>query len=340
MKKILLSATLLTAFCSMAQVIETSDFTAYTNGNIGTTTNGSTAGQGGFFTLGGSNADYRILNDGVQHGRVFQLTGSAGSTDDHFMWKDGLDLAWAVREDGNDILEIEFDYFTGSVTTSQNSIRLLIFNADLSKILGGYMIAQNTKIISGLAYYEDDPGNGTYQYSLGSDNNDIVLPNNSWIRLGMSFKRSDGKVIWKGPGFDSFTNGTTAGEDPAEIDFLATAIYDEGAENTVASTARFDNYIVRAVAVDGLLGADHFESSQMTISVFPNPVVDRVTIFSKGNAIDKISITDMNGRIIKEAQFDGLENIDLDVTALSKGIYMMVITTADHQTTVKKIVKK
>lgn len=338
MKKILLSATLLTAFYGTAQVIETSDFTEYTNGNIGTTTNGSTAGQGGFFTLGGSNSDYRILNDGVQHGRVFQLTGSAGSTTDHFMWKNGLNLAWAARESGNDILEIEFDYYTGPATVSQNSIRLLILNGDLSRILGGYMIAQDTKIISGLAYYEDDPGNGTYQYSLGVDGEDIVLPNNTWIRLGMSFKRSDGKVIWKGPGFDVFTNGTTAGENPAEIDFLATATYQEGIENTVASTARFDNYIVRAVAVDGLLGADHFETSQTAISIYPNPANNVININSE-KTITKISLTDLNGRTVNEMNYNHTTHAVLDVSALAKGIYLMQVDN-ENGTVTKKIIKK
>jgi len=339
MKKIILSVALLTAISSFAQVIDTSDFTAYTNGNIGTTTSGSTAGQGGFFTLGGSNTDYRILNDGVQHGRVFQLTGPAGSTGEHYMWKDGLNPAWAARESGNDILEIAFDYFTGPATASQNSIRLLILNGDLSKILGGYMIAQNTKVISGLAYYEDDPGNGTYQYSLGAEGEEVVLPDNTWIRLGMSFKRSDGKVIWRGPGFDSFTNGTTAGENPAEIDFLATAIYDEGAENTVASTARFDNYIVRAVAVDQLLASDQFELSQTAISVYPNPAADQITVSSDGETIDKITITDTNGRIINESSQKNTTTAILDLSALAKGMYLMQIDTENKSVT-KKIIKK
>jgi len=342
MKKILLSLTMLAGiYNATGQLIEASDFTSYTNGNIGTLTTGNTAGQGGFFTLGGDNSDYRILNGGVEHGRVFQITGSATSTVDRFMWKNGLASAWAARDTGNDILEVEFDYFTGPITTSQNSIRLNIYNADLSKVLAGYMIAQSTKIISGLAYYEDDPGNGTYRYSLGTTSNpDVTLPADTWVRLGISFKKSDGKVIWKGPGFDAFTNGTTAGQNPDRIYFIATAIDADGAENTVASTARFDNYVVRAVATDMLLNvSDVGNTIDSNIVVFPNPVNEVINIAAKGTAIEKIIIVDMNGRIVKEAVFKGISDIQMDLSELSKGIYMMSISS-DKGSVVKKVVKK
>lgn len=342
MKKILLSLTMLAGFYNATgQLIEASDFTSYTNGNIGTLTNGSSAGQGGFFTLGGENSDYRILNGGVEHGRVFQITGSATSTVDRFMWKNGLAAAWASRDAGNDILEIEFDYFTGPVTTSQNSIRLNIYNADLSKLLAGYMIAQDTKMITGLAYYEDDPGNGTYQYSLGTTGTpDVILPADSWVRLGISFKKSDGKVIWKGPGFDAFTNGTTAGQNPDRIYFMATAIYADGAENTVASTARFDNYTVRATATDMLLNVNDSDNGMdSNIVVFPNPATDIINIASKTTFVEKIVIIDMNGRTVQERFFKGNTEIQMDLSELSKGIYMMNILS-DRGSIVKKIVKK
>ena len=340
MKRILLSSAALSFFYSTtAQVFESNDFSAYTNGNIGTNTNGNVIGQGGFYTLNGVNTDYRILNDGPQHGKVFQITGSATSETDRFMWKEGLPTAWAAREEGNDILEIEFDYFTGPITLSNNSMRVMVFNADYSKVLAGFMVEQDTKIVSGLAYYSDDDGAGLYQFSLGSDAEpDVILPVNTWVRLGMSFKKSEGKVIWKGPGFDAYANGTTAGEDPAEIDFIATAIDAPGAANAVASTARFDNYIVRAVAVDGLLGVENLQST-IAIVVYPNPVNNIFNISTKGNPIDSVTIADMNGRIVKEAQYEKVSQIEMDLSALSKGIYLMNIISGD-KSDVKKIIKE
>jgi len=339
MKRILLSLAMLSVFYSTtAQVFETNDFSAYTNGNIGTNTNGNVIGQGGFYTLNGINTDYRILNDGLPHAKVLQLTGSATSETDRFMWKEGLPMAWAAREEGNDILEIEFDYFTGPISLSNNSMRVVVFNADYSKVLAGFMVEQDTKIVSGLAYYSDDDGAGLFQFSLGSNSEpDVILPTNTWVRLGMGFKKSEGKVIWKGPGFDSFANGTTAGEDPAEIDFIATAIDAPGATNAVASTARFDNYIVRAVAVDGLLGVENVQTAA-TIAVYPNPVNNIVNITTKGNPVDRITIADMNGRIVKEAQFDKVSQIEMDLSPLSKGIYLMNITSG-NKSDVKKIIK-
>jgi len=341
MRKILLSFAILSGICAQAQLIDSSDFTSYTNGAIGTNVTGTVPGQGGFYTLHGTNLDYRILNDGVAHGRVFQLTGAANATEDHFMWKDGLPAAWAAREAGNDILEVEFDYYTGPITLSRNSMRLNIYNADLSKVLAGFMIEQDTKIISGLAYYSDDQGTGTYKYSLGTESNpDLVLPINTWVRLGMSFKKGDGKVIWKGPGFDSYTNGTTAGLDPSEIDFIATAVYNPGDENTAGSTARFDNYVVRAVDTDGLLlSVDQFANNAQNATVYPNPVSDLVNIAVKNHNIMQVSVLDMNGRIVKMEKFENSSTVKTDLSELSAGIYMMDILS-DETHILKKIVKK
>ena len=158
MKKLLLSLSLfVTVFTANSQVLDTEDFSAYTVGNIGTDITGVTSGQDNWLTFatGGSNADFQIINDGAPHDNVLQMTGSATATGNKFMWKAGFADVWDFRDAGNDILEIEYDYFTGPVTTSKNTQRIILYNADGTKVLGGLLYATDTRIISGLSYYNN-----------------------------------------------------------------------------------------------------------------------------------------------------------------------------------------
>ena len=75
MKKILSSLFLVGSLMAFgqAQSILTENFDALTNGNIGTDATGTTAGQNSWYTQGGTNADYQIVNVDAAHGKSFQI---------------------------------------------------------------------------------------------------------------------------------------------------------------------------------------------------------------------------------------------------------------------------
>lgn len=336
MKKLLLSiAFLTTSFYSQAQVLLSDNFNSLTVGNIGTDITGATTGQGGFYTdaAGGAATNFQIVNEGGAYGNVVQLTGSSTATGTRYLWRDGLTAAWTGRTAGNDIIEVDYEFFTGPVTTSKNTVRVILYNSDYTKVLGGLSMVLDTKVISGLSYYDNAGTLGNYLFNLGST--PVALTANTWVRVGFSFNKTTGEVIFRGPGFDGSVPGAGAGTDPAEIDYIMTA----GTGNALAGVGKYDNLVAKASATDTLLGVKSNQLTDAGFSVYPNPAMNVINFSNTTDAVvSSIEMTDMNGRIVKSEKVNATEG-QISVSDLTTGMYMMKITT-DQGTAVKKIVKQ
>ncbi len=358
MKKLLLSLFMISSSFAYSQILQSEDFNSLTVGDIGTDLTGVTPGQGGWLTFnstGGTNSansNYQIVVEGGDFGNVFQFTGSNGATGNKFMWKSGLPAVWADRTPGNNIIEVEFDYFTGPTTSSLNSFRVYIYSAEASpKVLAGMGIAKNatisalpfTNVVSGFAHWTSTPGTGTYSFGLGpATTSPIVLPVDTWVRMGFSFNVTTGEVKWKGPGFDASFTGSeafpvvTAGLEPGEIDFIAIA----GTGNTVASVSKFDNYVAKASNTDTLLSVDGQNLVSNAISAYPNPTKDKFVVDTNNESqIKAIVITDLNGRVVKNVNFENVASTaQVDISDLNLGVYFLTITT-DLGVGTSKIIK-
>jgi hypothetical protein len=347
MKKTLLFLTFISFSFGFAQVLQSEDFNSLNVGNVGTDINGATPGQGGWLTFGGSNTDYQIVAE--TSGSSLRISGSSTATGTRFMWKDGLDLAWASRTSGNEIIEVEFNFNPSSNSTSLNGFRVYIYSNEATpKVLAGIGIAKNAtvggvpyqNVVQGFAYWTSTPGTGTYSFGLGPDaNTPITLTANTWVRLGFSFNKTTGEIIWKGPGFNATFTGNatfptvTNGIDPGELDFVITA----GTGNTLAGLGFFDNLISRASATDTLLSIDSVGISDSSFAIYPNPTSNLLNISNNNNFdIKNISITDINGRVVKN-QVGSLTQIN--VSDLNAGVYFITIEAAEGKTT-KKFIKE
>jgi len=339
MKKVLLSLSLLASLGLTAQVLESDDFSTLAIGNIGASN--TTAGQGDFYSLNGVATDFQIVADNdITRGNVLQITGSNTDAGTRYLWRDGLADNWSFRDAGNNILEVEFDFFTGPVTTSKNSVSLLVFDGTLDKVLAGLSFQMDTKIIQGVANYDARTQGGelaNYNFRLGAT--DFVLPANTWVRVGSSFNKTTGEVKWRGPGFNGYIMGAATGADAGEADFIVSPNYVATPANTVASAVRFDNYTIKAEATDRLLAVDNTTTVATSFDVFPNPVNNVVNVSNaQNNTVNKITVTDVNGRIVKEAKYSNETNVQMNVSELSSGVYMMNISS-EKGSTVKKIIK-
>lgn len=343
MKKLLLLITLgLTFITSNAQVIINDNHNSLSIGNVGIDFTGVTAGQGDYFTGGSSNSEFVIASDVPTQGNVVNIIGSATATGNKFMWKN-ISTAWTNRTIGNNILNVEFDIFTGATTTSKNTARVYIYNSNGSTVLAGLSLNFESKALSGIAYY--DPNNGgvnpvnTYSFNLGAANAVLSLTANTWVRMGVSYNTTTREVIWKGPGFYTGLTGAvpaTGTNTPSEIDYLHTA----GTGNTLSVTSRFDNLLAIAAATENLLGSSDFNLASSKFSVTPTPANDFINISNTDNIlVSAISITDLNGRVVKLNSYSNVSDFQVNVSDLASGIYMMNITS-DKGSVTKKIVKK
>ena len=333
MKKILLSLCVLTINTFFAQTLETENYEALTVGNLSTNITGASPGQGGnyLYASGGAVTDAQIVNEGGTQGKVLQVIGSAANLT-KFVYKMGLGASWNARTSGNNIVDIEYDFFTGPATTSKNTFEIRIYDATQTKTLTGFTMAADTKILRGLAYFNNAGTLGNYAFQLGPSTTtpNIILTPNTWVRVGCSYNKTTGEVKWKGPGFDGFVMGAGTATDIDEIDFLVTG---GGTTNAASATTKFDNYSAVAKAASALLSNNEIITQKF--SIYPNPANDLVTI-SKNSAIDitSITVTDINGRIVKEINNDATT---INVSDLNAGVYFLKINTAEGSGTTKLI---
>jgi len=335
------------------EIFMTEDFSNFTPGNLGTDFTGATAGQGGLYTFASngavptttnnaSNENFQIVvSDGDN---ALQLTGPNGDKGSRIAWKGGLADHWAARADGNNIIEVEFDFYTGATTDSQNNMRMVIYDVTRLKVLGGFSVNMATKVISGVANYDASaqPGGsiGNYLFFLGGNGVELTLDEESWVTLGVSYDYTTGRVTWRGPGINGFVMGAAAGTDPDEVDIAATSGSTATVPNTAATTGLFDNIIISNTDVDSLLGLAATPAIVANqLSAYPNPANDVVTISNDNSiAMQSAQIVDINGRTIKTVNLNGVSQATINVSELTSGIYFMNITTERGKIS-KKIIK-
>ena len=101
---------------------------------------------------------------------------------------------------------------------------------------------------------------------------------------------------------------------------------------TAATSLRLDT-----INMTSVLGTNEFLNSKFSIS--PNPANDFISISNSDNiSVKSISLTDLNGRVVKQISYSDASNIQVNVADLASGMYLMNITS-DQGTATKKVVK-
>ncbi len=354
MKKTLLTlaAFSFVAFAS-AQGVLTQNFNGLNIGNVGTDITGVEAGQAGYTTLStngvapttstnAGNDNFQIIAGDAAHGNVLQITGPNGDKGSRFMFNEGLDAFWDARPAGEDIIEIDWSFYSGPATASKNQMRGVLYNEDGTKILGGLSFAMDTKILSAISYYDNStaPGGNVANYLFNLAAGGLTLEADTWYTFGFSFNNATGEIIVRTG--DGEANGTipgaAAGEMPFEFDIIATSGSSAaGGNNTVAGIGLYDNLVIRTSSEDTLLGVADNAVQVTAISVYPNPASDVINI--SGADVKTVSFADINGRTVKSLNVNSTQ-ATISISDLSTGVYMMTIETADGATTTKKLLKK
>ncbi|MFP5438026.1 MAG: T9SS type A sorting domain-containing protein [Bacteroidia bacterium] len=152
---------------------------------------------------------------------------------------------------------------------------------------------------------------------------------------------------------------TTAGYTPIgeELELAATSeTQEEVINNAVTSTYEFTpnadgNYRVGVHATSAQGGGGLFilniwltetastgKTDANAFSVYPNPSNSIVNIANAKAQINGVKLTDINGRTVKAASFDGVSTAQVNIADLSAGVYMMTINS-DKGAVTKKVVK-
>lgn len=85
------------------------------------------------------------------------------------------------------------------------------------------------------------------------------------------------------------------------------------------------------------LGVDEFENNDFVF--YPNPVSDWLTISVRGNAnIAGVTVYDILGKMVFTQQVSNLSTQTIDLSAVSKGMYLIEVTTDTNHKVIKKLI--
>lgn len=131
----------------------------------------------------------------------------------------------------------------------------------------------------------------------------------------------------------TFNYTIPAGSDQANMHIVAVLI--DSSNGSIVSGKQ--SSVAQALSVQDVAGID-------SIKLYPNPATDKLNIaFQAGNGDYNISVTDMLGRTVINKNYEGLfgtQNIELPVSELNAGHYIMNINDGNASYSAKFIVSK
>lgn len=341
-----------------AQVLYNETFDNYTLGNLGTDPNGVIPGQGGWLTEGmnteSKNNNLFTITNEPSRGKV--LTFSATPPDRHFFkaTKTDIDKLVKNRTSGNDVLKFELDYYTGqksSVTTHSNGTIIVICGNNGSKDISLFHMyfSQNGGILSIMHNYGDSFGSSGVGGFLNYFQKIRTLPHNTWIKVTVYLDYNNKKIYYENSAvkevafsdtFLSLSNSSDLIEDfkPTSIYFMMNSTYNIQ-PNLVHN--KFDNIKITALknVPPEVITLSTNEQLAQKFNLYPNPANNVVNIINNEQMrVKEVEIYDTAGKLITTQNFNDQTQIQLNVSALNSGTYLLHLKTSEG-IAVKKLVK-
>lgn len=347
MKKLLLSAALLAFAFGQAQVLQSENFNSLTVGNVGTNITGENAGQGGWFTLSSNatpnapttsnnagNENFQVVSSGFNGTNGLLIQSPNATTGSRFMWQNGLPAAWEARTAGNNVIEVEYDFFTGPMVTGSNVVSgVYLYNPQFVPI-AGLLYNPSTRVVLAVARVVGESGPTTSAFNLAAGG--LTLDANTWYKFGFSYNTVTGQPSWRVNVMPESATLASSFWVPSlvieEVDFVSLS----QSQNTVSSNAVFDNLVVRASATSNLLTREQ-DFATANFSVFPNPANDIVNVNAGSTLVKSMQVTDMNGRVVKNLTVDNVSQTSFSIADLHTGIYLLSVFTNEGVGTVKLV---
>lgn len=107
---------------------------------------------------------------------------------------------------------------------------------------------------------------------------------------------------------------------------------------TLLENDTFEDHVFLSYLLDSLTTHLNYPQATYPITVFPNPLQNVLTIQSE-QIIKSLSICNIFGKLILKNE-PLSSNLQIDLEAIDKGIYLIRVTNIYNQTTIKKIAKQ
>lgn len=264
----------------------------------------------------------------------------------------GAIISWNDYRNNNlDIYAQKIDYGTGTIQWASNGIS--VCSAPYMQVLsqmvqdnagGAYFVWEDRRIyaqrvnnlgipqwsINGVAVCTNDPAQKKPQLCLNNSGNPIITWQDDNTNIYAQGLTTTGSALWA---TNCVPVSTANG-----IQTNPQLVLSGGTNSMIIAweDSRNDASDIYAskLFLNGTLPTPSF-SDISTISIFPNPIKDILTIQNPLNiSIEKMTITDLSGKKIMEQ--NGTTN-QINVSKLSEGMYLLQITSEEKNSTTKFI---
>src|SRR5690554_558280 len=347
------AATLFSAHLSTAQVLYTEDFESYNTGPFSTDLTGATPAQGGWYTQSMSGGigyittvnDYKIVTDPTK-GNVLQIVeeNSPSKGGSCSVYRTDINTYWQQRTSGNNVLKLIFDIYTDTDTSDSDITEMFTVSLYNEKeLLTNFEYRNSNNFEDGYVYLPNRgrtfPG-GNGQLRIKN------FPSDSWVTVELYIDYDNDQVYFSVPSLNYtivgdtkfplfLTGGGDHDDNPVKLEIMN--IYGGGIK-VPPQGRKIDNINLSAQNFTPTVSINEFVSEKFNI--FPNPSEDIVTITnSESIGIEKVSVYDSTGKIVKLQKAKKENEILLNIEDLSSGTYFLHIVTSDG-TGIKKLIKK
>lgn len=228
----------------------------------------------------------------------------------------------------------EQTYIDSFTTVSSNSLGSNISNTGSGYSDAGYIDNFDTMMVSAMA-------GQTFDFTLEGVGGTFGAA--IWIDWNQDYSFDVSEVVFNttehsdGP----FTGTITIPNGTADGDYRMRVLLDWYRANPAEHPCDFASSRGEAedykVTVDSSMSTTNFASSQ-TITIYPNPVQDRLSIKSTEN-IDAYTIYDINGQVILAQKGISKNNVNVDMSSLKTGVYI-IQTIRNGKPETFKVIKK
>ena len=341
--KIFIAAFLFTTQLTTAQVLYSENFDNLTLGNVGTDFTGVTAGQGGWYTLSQSSEipsensnNYFKIVAARGRGKVLELAATPGKGQIFFQ-KRGIDALWNNRKNGNNILKIEIDFYTGDQFSNGGNV-LPFQGAIIALKPNDIYDATSNDVVGSFAYRPDMESVNVYTASKTY----YIVPNlaastiklQTWVKLIYYLDFQNQRIYFVIPS-NNFFSECLLDPNTTVKSFLLKSSNWIGSPATVPHY-KYDNLVISAVDTTPLSTRDFISEK---FNLYPNPAKNVVNITNNENInIEQIKVYDINNKLIETKIYTNEFDIQLNVSTFATGTYLLHIYTTEG-VAFKKVVK-
>ena len=183
-----------------------------------------------------------------------------------------------------------------------------------------------------------DGGGGAYVWLGGND----IGTEGTWVWDGNN--DNNGVQFWMGDANGSPVGGLYNnwgnepddfnGQDALGISLNGWPLGNAGQWNDVDVS----NALYFVIEHASILNIEETKLDQL-VKVFPNPVVDVVTVDVGNLSIDKVTVRNIIGQTVQMVNFKNTQTQNIDVSHLNSGVYFVEVIASNGESITKKVIK-